>query len=114
HARGVAGQGVEEAWTRGSDWDGRVTYLSTSGGRESVPLAVEQAIRAEALAEDAEGHDMHCENEARATAAEAERDRLREALEKASRRLQIVGQRYDAEQARRALAGESTGAGEGE
>lgn len=95
---------VEEAWRAYARAIG-LTSLEDSAAR----AAVEQAIRAAA--------------EARATAAEAERDRIREALEKAGRvlkdittfesrsRLLIVDARA---MIATVLAGESTGAGEGE
>lgn len=136
----TAGQGVEEAWTRSREvatGPGSAAAVwrrpRPRGGyyEASVPLAVEQAVRAEALAEYAEGHDMHCENEARATAAEAERDRLREAVVDYLRELDRADldpihsddeRILAAERKLRdlcpyswpAFAGESTGAGEGE
>lgn len=126
-----------EEWVRAPHldrWDERAWMLNTAGPKTRVvriPEAVEQAIRAEV--EQAWADDHHAWTpyiarlEARAERAEAERDRLREALQKRDSALKSIVDTFYSDSrpmghvarsmmalANAALAGESTGAGEGE
>lgn len=80
----TAGQGVEEAWRRSVMPKGFETWTAPNGDTYQIEQELAQAIRAEAAREATEAAQLSCLEATGCSAvlrAEAERDRLREALD---------------------------------